>query len=197
MKKLIDNQTIDFDNHSAGDGKEITVKGLHMHKRMNGKKFKGVDVLLPLDGEIKIEFRPKKTSTKIQKQIINEIKKVLKKNKAKREEFINTIFNVIERYSNLEVSGDSFNQNIQLFRENAVKIAALFSKDGTIREEMYQIIDSNIHYFITRHKKDKLKNNQPFHQKNFYIKQDVKRNRIKISDDLEALNYGNEKRTFK
>ena len=30
-----------------------------------------------------------------------------------------------------------------------------------------------------------------------FIKQDLKRNRIKISDDLESLNYGNRKRKFK
>ena len=44
MKELINGQTIDFDIHRAGDCQEITVDGLHMHKRMNGKKFKGVDV---------------------------------------------------------------------------------------------------------------------------------------------------------
>ena len=71
MKELINGQTIDFDIHKAGDGSEISIDGLHMHKRMNNKRYKGVDVLFPLDDKEDIEFRPKTTPDNIQRQLIN------------------------------------------------------------------------------------------------------------------------------
>ncbi|MFE3870262.1 hypothetical protein ACFX5F_03400 [Flavobacterium sp. ZS1P70] len=49
MKQIIQNQTISFDTHQAGDGRKIDIEELHMHKRMNDKKFKGVDIKIPLD----------------------------------------------------------------------------------------------------------------------------------------------------
>jgi hypothetical protein len=184
MRQLINDQTIDFDIHRAGDGQAISVDGLHMHKRMNGKKYKGVDVLFPLDHKEEVEFRPKNTPTVIQRQIIKEIQRAIKKNQSKKFEFIEIIMSEIERHIN---SGNN-DENAEVIRRGAERIANVFAKEGKIRDEIQQKIESKIQYFITSHKKD--------NGGIFYIKQDLARNRIKIGDDLEALNYGNEKRKF-
>jgi len=185
MRELINNQTIDFDIHNAGDGLEISVDGLHMHKRMNGKKHKGVEVLFPLDDKTEVQFRPTHTSDVIQRQIINEIQRVLKKNRSKRSEFVEIIMSEIERHMDENITV----KNVDIIRRGAERVAKLFSKEGKIRDEMLQEIDSKIQFYITKHKKDD--------KGYFYVKQDLKRNRIKVGDDLESLNYGNEKRKFK
>ena len=56
MKQIIQDQTISFDTHQAGDGRRIQVDQLHMHKRMNGKKFKGVNIKIPLDPNQSIDY---------------------------------------------------------------------------------------------------------------------------------------------
>ncbi len=39
MKQLIQNQTVSFDTHQAGDGQPVNIDSLHIHKRMNNKTF--------------------------------------------------------------------------------------------------------------------------------------------------------------
>jgi len=181
MDKLIDNQTIDFDTHQAGSGEEILIDGLHMHKRINGKRGKGVSVIFPLYGKSEIVFRPRTTKNKLRQQILNEIKNVLKKNHEKRDEFVMTIIDEIKRYSN----GLPEEKKIDNIKKGASKIAKIFSKNDEVKNEIMQIVKKRIKFIITSH----LKNNG----KLFFIKQDFMRNRIKIGDDLELINYGNNK----
>jgi hypothetical protein len=189
MKELINDQTIDFDIHRAGDGQGVSIDGLHMHKRMNGKNFKGVDILFPLDNKENFEFRPKSTTNKIQIKLMNEIRRAVKKNPIKRNELIDTIFEEIQRHSNNKSSID----DIGILRRGATRIAVFFSKEGKVRNELLQKIENKIEFLITEHSKEEISEGSG----HFFIKQDLKRNRIKISDDLESLNYGNRKRKFK
>lgn len=59
MKKLtsiLKNQTIRIDNHDSGTGRPFEWgTGVHIHKILNEKKYKGAEFILPLDrpGEIK------------------------------------------------------------------------------------------------------------------------------------------------
>ena len=149
MKELINGKTIDFDIHQAGDGREISIDGLYMHKRMNGKRFKGVDVLFPLDDKENVEFRPKNTPDQIQQQIINEIQRAIKKDATKRDKLVDTIINEIERHLNENLTEN----NIQIIRRGAERIAKLFSKEGKIRNELIQSIDGKLEFLVTQHSK--------------------------------------------
>ena len=97
MKKIIQDQTISFDTHQAGDGRKIKIDLLHMHKRINGNKFKGIEIKIPLNPNQPIDFGNCKSI--IGKQIINEIKQVFKKNPAKVRELAKYVANRISRYS--------------------------------------------------------------------------------------------------
>jgi hypothetical protein len=192
MKELINGQTIDFDLHKAGDRSATSIDGLHMHKRMNGKKYKGVDVLFPLDDKENFEFKPKSTPDQMQRQIIKEISRAIKKNASKRDELVNTITNEIERHINEKITDN----NIGMIRRGAERVAKIFSKEGKIRNELMQKIEDRLEFIITTHSKDSSEWDKRGKTETFFVKQDFKRNRIKISDDLEALNYGNAKRKF-
>lgn len=182
MIELLDGQTIDFDVHRAGDGQPAGVEGLHMHKSMNGKKHKGVDVLFPLDDAEEITFRPSTTNDLIQRQIINEIQRVIKKDKTKRKELVEKVTEEIRRYS----YGLPSKEQIEVIRRGAERIAKVFSKNSRVEKEILQHIDDKLKFFISSHKNED--------DNMFFIKQDFLRHRIKISDDLEALNKGNNKR---
>lgn len=179
MKQIIQDQTISFDTHQAGDGKKIEVDQLHMHKRMNGKKFKGVEIKIPLNPNEPIDFGDSKSD--IGQQIINEIKHVFKKNPSKVREMAKYIANRISRYSD-----DMTAENSRSFFEDGAKaIAKHFELKEKIEETLTEQIKNHLSFYITAHS-DKEGNT-------FYIKQDVKRKRIKIGNELEKLFFGNEK----
>lgn len=185
MDALISDQTIEFDIHRAGDGQAAGLKGLHMHKRMNGKR-KGVDVLIPLDGGQDLIFRPPSTSDDVKSRLINEIRKALSKDPQKRQELVKAVVGAIERFSSGE--GQLTDQVNNSAREGARSIARVFSKNDRIFQEMEQMINKRLGFLITSHEKE--------NGESFYIKQDFARKRVKISDDLEELNYGNESRKW-
>jgi hypothetical protein len=179
MKQIIQDQTISFDTHQAGDRKAIEVSQLHMHKRMNGKKFKGVDIKIPLDPDQPISFG--NSNSDIGKQIINEIKRVFDKDPKKVREMAKYIANQISRYS-----ADMTPQNSKSFFENGAKaIAKHFELNEKIEQTLTQQIKNRLAFYITAHHDSE--------GNIFYIKQDVNRKRIKMSDDVEKLFFGNGK----
>ncbi|QNJ97029.1 hypothetical protein [Constantimarinum furrinae] len=182
MKELINGQTIDFDLHKAGDGSATSIDGLHMHKRMNGKRFKGIDVLFPLDEKEDVVFRPSKTHNLLRRQLLNEVRRAVSKDKSKRQYLVDTIVDEISRYTGYM---PQVNQ-VESIKRGAERIAKIFSKNTKIEEEMKQQIRSRLDFYVTKHENED--------KSSFYVKQDFLRNRIKISDDLESLFKGNEKR---
>lgn len=117
MKKLIDNQTIAFDVHKAGDRQAVDLSGLHMHKRMNGRKFRGVNVIVPLDEKQELVFRPANTKESVRTHIVNEITRELNRDLTKRRKFVETVTSQIERYS--DAVGRSVNSNQTRSRKNS------------------------------------------------------------------------------
>tara|TARA_R110002153_G_scaffold69594_2_gene183920 strand:+ start:43 stop:600 length:558 start_codon:yes stop_codon:yes gene_type:complete len=184
VKELINGQTIDFDLHKAGDRSATSIDGLHMHKRMNGKRFKGIDVLFPLDDKNDIVFRPSSTSDLLRRQLLNEVRRAVSKDKSKRQNLVDTIVDELSRYTDYMPEASQ----VESIKRGAERIAKIFSKNSNVEEEMRQQIQSRLDFYVTKHEKE---DNSPF-----FIKQDFSRNRIKISDDLEALFKGNEKRKF-
>lgn len=184
MEKLIDNQTVSFDTHRAGDRQEVGIVGLHMHKSMNSKRFKGIDVLIPLDDKDEIQFRPRNTKDAIKGALLSEVQHALSKAPAKRKELVDTIIDVIGRYS-ARMNPDERSITI---RTGAERIARIFSKRPAIESEMQQHINSRLAFIITSHYKDD--------GSLFYVKQDFRRGRVRIGDDLEDLNKGNANRIW-
>ena len=177
MRSLIQNQTVSFDTHQAGDGQKVKVEDLHMHKRMNGRKYKGVNIKIPFNPEKEIEYTG--NNSDYSDQIINEIKRAFKKNPNKVREFAKDLANRISRYSS-----DMNAENSRKFlEESAQTIAKHFELNEKIINVMISEIYNHVSFFITSHKDDT--------GKTFYIKQDIDRKRVKIGDDLEKIFYGN------
>jgi hypothetical protein len=180
MKQIIQDQTVSFDTHQAGDGRKVDVDQLHMHKRMNGKKFKGVNIKIPLDPNKSIDYTG--NNSKEGQRIINEIRKVLKKNPGKVREMAKFVANRISRYTD-----DMTAENSKEFLDKTANaLAKHFELNDKISESMTQEINNHLSFYITSH----LDNEGNI----YYIKQDITRKRIKIGDDLEQLFYGNENR---
>jgi hypothetical protein len=179
MKQIIQDQTISFDTHQAGDGRKIQVDQLHMHKRMNGKKFKGVNIKIPLDPNQSIDYSG--NNSEDGQLIINEIKSVFKKNPSKVREMAKYVANRISRYT----QDMTVEESKQFLDNGAEAIAKHFELNDKIAETMTKQIKNHLSYYITSHEDET--------GKLYYIKQDIDRKRIKIGDDLEKIFYGNEK----
>lgn len=180
MLQLLQEQTVKFDTHQAGDGREIDNDALHMHKRMNGKKFKGVHIRIPLNSSGNITYSG--NNSKIANQIIKEVKSVFKKDSAKVTEMAKSLAKNINRYSK-----DMSSENSLKFLEDSAKTIA---KHFELKEEITGrlVSEAKNHYissFITTHRDN--------NNKIYYIKQDVHRKSIKIGDNIEKLFYGNNK----
>ncbi|MES2654405.1 MAG: hypothetical protein V4620_02395 [Bacteroidota bacterium] len=179
MKQIIQNQTIGFDTHQAGDGQVIKVDELHMHKRMNEGKYRGVDIRIPLDPNKEIIYTG--NNSRDAERIISEIKRVFKKDSSKVTEMAKYVANTISRYAT-----DMLAEESKAFLDNsASSIAKHFDLEGKIANRMTREINKHISFYITSHRDET--------GKLFYIKQDIDRKRIKLGDDLEKLLYGNGK----
>lgn len=99
IRQLINGQTIEIDNHKRGE-LIIWDRSIHLHKRMNGDKYNGVDVIIPIAEYGELKFGNKVKSKK-QQEIKNEIKDAFKTPQI-RKEFI-----------------ESFYKNLKLIFENS------------------------------------------------------------------------------
>ena len=177
---LLDNQTLDFENHARGNRKPIVFgDGLHMHKRMNKGKYKGVEIIFPIDKLGEYIFQGRNIKTKEEKHIISEINKVFKKNKDKRQKLIMTVVREITRYSG-RIPETELLENV---RKGARNLAQAMELNGDIVDEIKSITENEIRNYVSTHTNDK--------GKQFYIKQDFVRRKIKMSDNLEKLFYAN------
>lgn len=173
MKKIIQDQTISFDTHQAGDGRKIEIDLLHMHKRMNGNRFKGVEIKIPLNPNKQIDFG--KSKSIIGQQIINEIKQVFKKKPSKVREIAKYIADRISRYSEDMTAENS----IKFFEDGAEAIAKHFELNEKIEKTLTEQIKNHLSFYITAHTDEE--------GNVFYIKQDIKFKQIKIGNNLEKL----------
>lgn len=180
LKSIIDNQTIDFDLHARGDGKPTFYGGgLHMHKRINSGKYRGVDILFPIDSPTSYSFRKKSISSRDQDKLISEINRVFKDNPQKVKDLVDTVIKEIERYSGA-ISEQQLLKNI---KDGAKNLASAMGLNRKITDDIKSIVDGKLTTYLSSHKDSK--------GKLYYIKQDLKRKIIKMSDDLEMVFYAN------
>lgn len=169
MKQLIQDQTVSFDTHQAGDGREVLIDQLHLHKRMNGKKHKGVNIKIPLDPNKPIDYGIAKE--KIGRSIINEIRKVFRKDPDKVREFAKYVANQIDRYG----SGMSENQSRVFLAKTSEGLAKHFELNSKIKKKLSEEINN----YVTIH--------NDVNGKKYYIRQNLVEKEIEISDSFEDL----------
>ncbi len=139
MYTLINGQDISFDTHQAGDGQEINYKSLHMDKKQHGRG--GVRVKFAFfasEKELSIENLCKKAKSQDQcKKVVNEIKKVLKKNPDKKIELAKIIVTQLIKFSNKEAS-------LEEATTVAKNIASIFNLSTDFTDKVIAIYDNNL-----------------------------------------------------
>lgn len=168
MKALIQDQTVTFDTHQAGDRQPIKVDDLHMHKRMNGRRHRGVNIRIPLNPNEEIDYRGNPNS---ESEIMNEIKSVFKKNPSKVTEMAKELASIIKRYGR-----DMTEENREGFLVGAAESIA---KHFELKPEVKEKLMSGVRGLLTSHTDSQ--------GKTYYIKQDINREQIKISDSLDHV----------
>ena len=143
MKEIISGQTVVCDIHEAGTGRAaIWGKGLHIHKRMNGREYGYAEIRIPLDSESEMEILTR-GNQEIKKRLVNEIYRAFE-DKQKRREFVNGLIQAIERFS------DSVHKEENL-RAAAKRIAKHFGLNDRISREIIDRINDHIVSITTIH----------------------------------------------
>ena len=140
MIELIQDQEITFDHH--GSGVEVNVDGLHMHKKMTKSSFKGIEIKIPFNPHRKIYYPDERSEDAL--HIINEIRRVLKKDRLKMTEFIKKVSQVIKSYSLTMTE----NERSQFITASAQTIARHLGIDEKIQNK---IEDKILLSFKTKH----------------------------------------------
>jgi DUF1009 family protein len=149
MKEIISGQTVVCDIHEAGTGRAaIWGKGLHIHKRMNGKEYGRAEIRIPLDSESDMEIVTR-GNQEIKKRLVNEIRRAFE-DKQKRREFVKGLIQEIERFS------DNMHKEENL-RAAAKRIAKHFDLDDKISREIIERINDHIVSITTIHDGNDLK----------------------------------------
>lgn len=154
LSSLVDGQTIKIDNHNTGTSFQWD-EAIHLHKRMNSKKYRGIEVLIPLARDGKLEFRG--ANGKKDLELMNEIEKAFS-NPTIRVRFVKTL---MKSLSDLFYSSKiSKNEWYELFVIVASRIAAFFGLKTKIKEKMDNDIisfsrDKGIDIYIKADKEEK------------------------------------------
>ena len=154
LSSLIDGQTIKIYNHNIGNVYKWD-NAIHLHKRMNSKKYRGIEVLIPLASDGKLEFRG--ANGKKDLELMNEIERAFS-NPTIRVRFVKTL---MKSLSDLFYSSNiSKNEWYELFVIVASRIAAFFGLKTKIKEKMDNDIisfsrDKGIDIYIKADKEEK------------------------------------------
>lgn len=94
LRQLINGQTIKIDNHNCG--KEIIWdRSVHLHKRMNSKKYRDVEVIIPIAEDGELDFRKIERDEETQRNIVNEISKAFG-NETIRNNFVKSFYKSLD-----------------------------------------------------------------------------------------------------
>lgn len=132
MIELIQDQEITFDHHSAGV--DVDVDGLHMHKRMLDKSFGGIEIKIPFNPNRKIYYPDDRSEDAL--HIINEIRRVLKKDRLKMTILVKKVSQVINSYSITMTEGERY--------KFITDSAQTFASHMGINEKIQKVIEDKI-----------------------------------------------------
>lgn len=130
LSSLINGQTLEIDNHNRGTNYEWD-EAIHIHKRMNSKKYRGIEVLVPLAHDSKLEFRGVNGNKDI--ELMNEIEKAFS-NPTIRPKFVRTLIKSLSNlFGNSKISKDEW---YGLFEEVAGRIVRYFGVKDKVGERI-------------------------------------------------------------
>lgn len=174
MKSLIKGQTIRIDNHNAGNRGEATYdRSLHIHKIMNSDRYCGAEILIPLNSNNEIEYRKIKGNKDQKKQLRTEITTSFK-DRRKKKDFVNDIFDIVTRYSQ--------NKSIMVKIDNLIGAANAIAKHFDLKDADLKPYEDRIKdaFFSTHYDND---------GNRYYILQDLgsKEPNIRIGSDKDLI----------
>lgn len=144
LKRLIEDQRIDFDDHSRGN--RTTTEwgtGIHMHKRFIDGRRDGVEVIVPLDSDEEITIRNSRGDRDLG-PIIREIRKALAPGQTRRD-FVETISKKLDNLSRGSAS-------LEEARATGQRIARHFDLDENITEEIVRSYKQRITFYASIHR---------------------------------------------
>lgn len=148
LKGLIANQRLRIDAHSRGAVTPKDLRGVHIHKTFIEGKRKRKWVKIYINGEI-IEF-DKSLRDNEQVAILNEIEKVLKKDRQRLIEFGEFITDTLWRWTSGEIT-------LEKAQEYSRNIAKRFNLNSEIKEEFVKRIQNRLVQYISLHKDEQNK----------------------------------------
>jgi len=165
LSNLINGQTIEVDNHNRGNVYKWD-RTIHLHKRMNSDKFRGMQVIIPIADDGDLEFRKVKghdDDIHIKNEIANAFSNTYIRNKFVKSmvRYLNILF------AKSNIPNDEW-QNI--YEDIACKIARHFDLTSKIKEKL----DNDIISFYRK-------------EGNLYIKANKDKETISIGDNVEYL----------
>lgn len=165
LSSLIDGQTIKIDNHNIGTLYKWD-EAIHLHKRMNSKKYRGIEVLIPLAQDGELDFRGANGKKDI--ELMNEIGNAFS-NHSIRIRFVKTLINSLsELFNSSKISKDEW---YELFIIVAGRIATYFG----LKTKMKEKIDNDIIRFSREKGLD------------VYIRADQKEKSIILGTDITLI----------
>jgi len=148
LKGLITNQRLRIDAHSRGTVIPKDLRGVHIHKTFIEGKRKGKSVKIYINGEI-IEF-DKGLRDNEQIAILNEIEKVLRKDRQRLIEFGEFITDALWRWTSGEIT-------LEKAQEYSGNIAKKFDLRPEIEEEFIRRVKNRLVQYISLHKDEENK----------------------------------------
>lgn len=141
MKELINGQNISFDTHQAGDGQEINIKGLHLHKEFRDKSKRGsAKFSFFCDAEPANQGMNKDDFDKV----VREVKKALRRDEDLTKSLAEEIVKQLKRFSNGTAT-------LEKAREAAKNFAGYFNLDKEFLRVTEEYSEEHLSAFVSVH----------------------------------------------
>lgn len=164
LASILKNQTVRIDNHDSGSGREFKWgTGVHIHKIMNEKKYKGAEFTLPLDRPGTIKYIRGNTAS-----IEREIRKAFD-NEGIRKKFISSFGEALKKIA--DANNLNLKARTEILKQSSKQLIELFGMDYELNKDWFRD-DYNFMSMFTSPS-----------QPDVYIEQNTKEKRITISPD--------------
>lgn len=168
LAKILKNQTIRIDDHKSGTGEATKWgTGVHLHKIMNDKKYKGAEFTLPLDREGAINYIRGNTTS-----IEREIRKAFE-DESVRKNFIQSFGKALKDIADASRVNPSL--RIKIFTQSSRQLIELFGMDYEAKKDWFLNDEIFRSVFVNPQ------------QEKVYLEQNIKKGYITVSDNEKYL----------
>lgn len=144
LKRLIEDQRIDFDDHTRGNRTTTGWgTGIHMHKRFIDGRREGIEVIIPLDSDQKITIRNSRGNKDLG-PIIREVRKALAPGQTRRD----LVETISKKLDHLSIGTASLEEA----RATGQRIARHFDLDKNITEEIARSYKQRLTFYASIHR---------------------------------------------